>query len=64
MHGEPECLLELTGQDLMGMPLSAPNCPHERIYVLPLLMILTNKVQRSLHCRLSGACVGEAPARD
>jgi leucyl-tRNA synthetase len=42
-RGEPECLLELTGQDLMGLPLSAPNCPHERIYVLPLLTILTNK---------------------
>lgn len=36
-------MLELTGQDLMGLPLSAPNCPHERIYVLPLLTILTNK---------------------
>jgi hypothetical protein len=42
-RGEPECVLELTGQDLMGLPLSAPNCPHERIYVLPLLTILTNK---------------------
>uniref|UniRef100_A0A383W6K7 leucine--tRNA ligase n=1 Tax=Tetradesmus obliquus TaxID=3088 RepID=A0A383W6K7_TETOB len=42
-RGEPECLLELTGQDLMGLPLTAPNCPHERIYVLPLLTILTNK---------------------
>eukprot|EP00882_Tetradesmus_deserticola_P006429 GHRQ01006765.1.p1 GENE.GHRQ01006765.1~~GHRQ01006765.1.p1 ORF type:complete len:1052 (+),score=503.60 GHRQ01006765.1:66-3221(+) len=42
-RGEPECLLELTGQDLMGVPLSAPSCPHERIYVLPLLTILTNK---------------------
>jgi leucyl-tRNA synthetase len=45
VRGEPECLLELTGQDLMGVPLSAPNCPHERIYVLPLLTILTNKVR-------------------
>lgn len=42
-RGEPECLLELTGQDLMGLPLSAPNCPHDTIYVLPLLTILTNK---------------------
>ena len=23
--------------------MQAPNCPHERIYVLPLLTILTNK---------------------
>eukprot|EP00878_Enallax_costatus_P006705 GHUV01007030.1.p1 GENE.GHUV01007030.1~~GHUV01007030.1.p1 ORF type:complete len:1031 (+),score=336.93 GHUV01007030.1:253-3345(+) len=42
-RGEPECLLELTGQDLMGLPLSAPNCPHDAIYVLPLLTILMNK---------------------
>jgi leucyl-tRNA synthetase len=42
-RGTPECLLELTGQDLIGLPVSAPNCPHERIYVLPLLTILTNK---------------------
>ena len=25
------------------MRAQAPNCPHERIYVLPLLTILTNK---------------------
>ncbi len=42
-RGEPECLLELSGQDLIGTPLAAPNCPHERIFVLPLLTILTNK---------------------
>ncbi|KAK9806349.1 hypothetical protein WJX72_010942 [[Myrmecia] bisecta] len=41
--GKPELLLELTGQDLIGTPLKAPNCPHEHIYVLPLLTILTNK---------------------
>jgi hypothetical protein len=28
----------------MGVPLASPNCPHERVYVLPLLTILTNKV--------------------
>lgn len=27
----------------MGLPLSAPNAVHERIYVLPLLTILMNK---------------------
>ena len=42
-RGAPECLLELTGQDLMGVPLAAPNCPHGRVYVLPLLTILTGK---------------------
>ncbi|KAG2497803.1 hypothetical protein HYH03_004074 [Edaphochlamys debaryana] len=42
-RGQPECLLELTGQDLIGTPLASPNCPHPRVYVLPLLTILTNK---------------------
>lgn len=41
-RGEPECLLQLTGQDLIGLPLSSPNTDLE-IYVLPLLTILTNK---------------------
>jgi leucyl-tRNA synthetase len=35
--------MELTGQDLIGLPLSAPSCTHQTIYVLPLLTILTNK---------------------
>lgn len=41
--GKPEKLLELKGSDLLGLPLSSPRCPHDRIYVLPLLTILTNK---------------------
>jgi hypothetical protein len=41
-RGEPECLLQLTGQDLIGLPLASPNTDTE-IYVLPLLTILTNK---------------------
>lgn len=41
-RGEPECLLQLTGQDLIGLPLTAPNAT-QQIYVLPLLTILTNK---------------------
>lgn len=41
--GKPECLMTMTGQDLMGVPLTAPNAVYERIYVLPLLTILMNK---------------------
>eukprot|EP00884_Botryococcus_braunii_P021860 jgi/Botrbrau1/8358/Bobra.0046s0019.1 len=41
--GNPELLLNLTGQDLIGVPLEAPNAVNRRIYVLPLLTILTNK---------------------
>lgn len=41
--GELTQLAELSGQDLIGMPLKAPRCLHERIYVLPLLTILMTK---------------------
>ena len=37
------CLMEITGQELMGVPLQAPNAINQRIYVLPLLTILMNK---------------------
>lgn len=53
VRGEPECLLDLQGQDLIGVPLAAPNCPHDRVYVLPLLTILTNKVGLMTSCFLS-----------
>ena len=43
VEGKPECLLELTGQDLIGTPVRSPNASHDRVYVLPLLTILTNK---------------------
>lgn len=33
----------MTGQDLIGTPVRSPHCPHDRVYVLPLLTILTNK---------------------
>lgn len=36
-------LARCKGQDLIGVPLRAPNCPHDRIYVLPLLTILMTK---------------------
>ncbi|DBA71743.1 TPA: hypothetical protein ACH3X2_011015 [Trebouxia sp. C0005] len=40
---QPECLLSLVGQDLIGTPLNAPRSPYDRVYVLPLLTIKTNK---------------------
>lgn len=43
VRGAPQCLLPLTGQDLIGTPVRSPQCPHDRVYVLPLLTILTNK---------------------
>ncbi|GFR47083.1 hypothetical protein Agub_g8770 [Astrephomene gubernaculifera] len=43
VRGQPELLLELSGSDLIGTPVSSPHCPHPRVYVLPLLTILTNK---------------------
>jgi len=43
VRGQPECLLKLTGQDLIGTALRAPRAVHPIIYVLPLLTILMNK---------------------
>lgn len=43
VRGKPQCILKLTGQDLIGIPLRSPRCAHEQIYALPLLTILMNK---------------------
>lgn len=37
------CHGEVTGSDLLGMPISAPRSPYERIYTLPLLTISMGK---------------------
>lgn len=38
VRGQPECLLELTGQDLIGVPLKVGGCwEHELGYTLPTL---------------------------
>lgn len=39
----PTCLLELTGHDLIGLPLIAPLSIREVVYALPMLTILTDK---------------------
>lgn len=36
-------VLTFTGQDLVGAALKAPLTPHEKIYVLPMLSVLTTK---------------------
>ncbi len=41
--GETDKVADLTGMDLMGLPLKAPNAPYEKVYTLPLLTILMNK---------------------
>eukprot|EP01083_Nonionella_stella_P138195 420553_1 len=41
--GKPECLLELKGSDLLGLPISAPRAAYETLYVLPLLTISMGK---------------------
>ncbi|OVA14860.1 Aminoacyl-tRNA synthetase [Macleaya cordata] len=40
---KPTCLVELTGQDLIGLPLRSPLSFNEIIYSLPMLTILTDK---------------------
>ena len=40
---EPEALLTVKGTDLIGLPLSAPLCQYETVYVLPMLTISMGK---------------------
>ncbi|KAK1290808.1 hypothetical protein QJS10_CPB18g00497 [Acorus calamus] len=40
---KPNCLIELTGQDLIGLPLRSPLSVNEVIYALPMLSILMDK---------------------
>ena len=40
---KPSCLLELTGRDLIGLPLKSPLSFNEVIYALPMLSILMDK---------------------
>ncbi|XP_010692415.2 leucine--tRNA ligase, cytoplasmic isoform X1 [Beta vulgaris subsp. vulgaris] len=40
---KPTCLLELTGHDLIGLPLKSPLAQNDIIYTLPMLTILTDK---------------------
>ena len=41
--GQVECLLEVTGSDLIGLPLAAPRASFPTLYVLPLLSISMGK---------------------
>ncbi|XP_011294281.1 leucine--tRNA ligase, cytoplasmic [Musca domestica] len=43
VEGKVEELLELTGQDLLGTPLSSPLTSHKVIYTLPMLSIKEDK---------------------
>ena len=42
--GKVEILLEISGTDLLGLPLKAPLAKYERVYVLPMLHINPDKV--------------------
>mmetsp|Transcript_128627 Transcript_128627/g.274463 ORF Transcript_128627/g.274463 Transcript_128627/m.274463 type:complete len:1285 (-) Transcript_128627:164-4018(-) len=41
--GKPECLLEVTGKELLGAKVKAPTSKYDAVYVLPLLTIKMNK---------------------
>ncbi|KAF1332214.1 Leucine-trna ligase, partial [Globisporangium splendens] len=41
--GQEECLLELKGWDLLGLPLSPPSAHYKTVYALPLLVISMGK---------------------
>ncbi|GLJ16023.1 hypothetical protein SUGI_0265820 [Cryptomeria japonica] len=40
---KPTCLVELTGRDLIGLPLRSPLTANDVVYALPMLTILTDK---------------------
>ncbi|KAI5341858.1 hypothetical protein L3X38_009733 [Prunus dulcis] len=40
---KPTCLVDLTGYDLIGLPLKSPLALNQIIYALPMLTILTDK---------------------
>ena len=42
-NGEVKVIAELTGLEMMGLPLSAPLTPHKVIYTLPMLTIKEDK---------------------
>ena len=42
-EGIVDILVELTGQDIMGLGLQSPFCPYKRIYTLPMLTIKEDK---------------------
>mmetsp|Transcript_12777 Transcript_12777/g.23966 ORF Transcript_12777/g.23966 Transcript_12777/m.23966 type:complete len:1099 (+) Transcript_12777:104-3400(+) len=41
--GKIECLEKFTGNELLGLPLKAPNATYEKVYTLPLLTIKMDK---------------------
>lgn len=41
--GKTKCIVSFTGQDLLGLPLKAPNAAYEVVYTLPLLTISMSK---------------------
>ncbi|KAD3640407.1 hypothetical protein E3N88_29630 [Mikania micrantha] len=43
VHETVTCLVDLTGQDLIGLPLRSPLSFNEIIYCLPMLSVLTDK---------------------
>uniref|UniRef100_A0A0C9RNJ6 leucine--tRNA ligase n=1 Tax=Wollemia nobilis TaxID=56998 RepID=A0A0C9RNJ6_9CONI len=40
---KPTCLVDLTGHDLIGLPLRSPLAVNDTVYALPMLTILTDK---------------------
>lgn len=41
--GSIKCLEKFKGDELLGLPLQAPNATYEKVYTLPLLTISMNK---------------------
>ncbi|XP_075235373.1 leucyl-tRNA synthetase [Lycorma delicatula] len=50
VEGKYEIVVELTGQDILGVAVSAPLTPHDRIYTLPMLSIKEDKGTGVVSC--------------
>ncbi|MCL7047071.1 hypothetical protein MKW94_014007 [Papaver nudicaule] len=51
---KPTCLVELIGQDLIGLPLRSPLSVNEIIYTLPMMNVLTDKGTGIVTCSKFG----------
>ena len=56
----PTPLFTIKGQEMMGLPLSAPNCTFPTVYALPMMTISMEKVWTSaLRCGGGGGAVAD-----
>ena len=61
-RGQVRQLGTIKGQELMGLPVKAPLCSYERVYVLPLTTIKMDKVGAASHHQCASPFLCPTPA--